>query len=318
MIAFSSPVRSEAEHAERWDLPDVLLVPLDSLTAYFTRIQAIPLLTAAEERDLGRAMQAGDPDAALRLAQHNLRYAAHCARKWERAAGGEAFPGSAQAELVWSLGDAVQAANLGLWAAVQRYDPAIARFTTYATWWIRQAWDRARNDFIWQIRLPAHAVEEWRAYQRTAAAWTQSHGEEPTADDLHSLLGWPRSRIAFWQRWASTTAHPLSLDAPLTEDGSAWDTVLSAPADLSLWDRFEYQARRTAVDALLTHLTAREADVLRLRFGLSGAPMTLQEVGNVLRVTRERIRQIEAKALQKLREWIARHPEEHWRDWLTP
>ena len=317
MIAFPSLEFSASEQAERWDLPDVLLAPMGSLTAYFTRIQAIPLLTAAAEQDLGRAIQAGDGDSALRLAHHNLRYAAHCARKWEGAIGGETFFGASQTELVWSLGDAVQAANLGLWAAVRRYDPTIARFTTYATWWIRQSWDRARNDFIWQVRLPAHAVEEWRTYQRTAAAWTQSHGEDPTADDLHTLLGWPASRIAFWQQWASTTAHPLSLDAPLTEDGSRWDTVLSEPADLSLWDQFEHQARKTAVDALLMYLTAREADVLRLRFGLSGAPMTLQEVGDVLRVTRERVRQIEAKALQKLRERIASHPIDDWHALLS-
>lgn len=291
---------------DRWDVPDVLLVPMDSLDAYFARIHAVPTLSAAEESTLGQKVQAGDRDAALRLAVHNLRYAAHLARKWE---------GRGSDEPVWSLGDAVQAANVGLWTAARRFNPAIARFTTYATHWIRQAWDRARNDFLWQVRLPAHAAAEWRAYQRAVAAWTASRSQEPTPQDLAHLLGWPPERIAFWQQWAETGNHPASLDTPVGAGDTALGDLVAAPDDATnLWRRLDHYARKQAVDQLLEHLNPREADVLRLRFGLAGAPMTLQEISEILHVTRERVRQIEAKALKTLRAWADRHPEGGWRD----
>ena len=291
---------------DRWDLPDVLLVPMASLDDYFARIRAQPILSAEEEAQLGRAVQAGDRGAAIRLALANLRYAAHLARKWER---------PASVEMVWGLGDAVQAANLGLWTAAQRYNPAFARFTTYATWWIRQAWYRARNDFLWQVRLPSHALPEWHAYQQAEAAWSRSHATPPTAADLIALLGWPASRIAFWQQWATTESHPASLDVRVGEsDTTPLGDLIPDPGPDGIWQRLDQLARQEAVDALLNTLSPRDADVLRLRFGLSGSPMTLQEIGDVLRVTRERIRQIESRALKALRTWADRHPEFSWQD----
>lgn len=291
---------------DRWDLPDVLLVPSDSLAAYFTRIHTIPLLTAEEERHYGLAAQQHDPAAAVRLAMHNLRYAAHCVRRWED-------PAPSAGEPVWSLSDAVQAGNIGLWRAVRHYDPAIARFTTYATWWIRQSWDRLRQDFLWQVRLPTHAVQSWRTYQRARHQWVAAHGDEPDAETLAAQLQWPLTRVVFWQQWSADTAHPLSLNGdhdPHRDDPDvlAFSSGLADPHD-TVWDRLDAWARQQAVDQLLALLKPREADVLRLRFGIAGAPMTLQEVGTIFHVTRERIRQIEVKALKTLRQEVQGHPE---------
>ena len=238
----------------------------------------------------------------IRLALHNLRYAAHLVRRWER-------PSTAGMEPVWSLSDAVQAGNLGLWKAAQRYDPQVARFTTYAIWWIRQSWSRLRNDFLWQVRLPAHASQHWQAYQRARTAWLQTHDDDPTSQELADVLHWPLDRVAFWQHWESQSAQPISLDQTFGEDG---DLVLSdvvADPNEFIWRRMDQMARRQAVDTLLATLPARSADVLRLRYGMAGGPMTLQEVGEIFHITRERVRQIEAQALKILRETVQRHPE---------
>lgn len=299
------------EASDRWDLPDVLLVPMDSLDAYFLRVREIPLLSVAQERDTALRARAGDPDATIALALHNLRYAAQCARKWEN---------YSPSELVWSLSDAVQAANSGLWRAAQTYNPDIARFTTYATNWIFQSWQRERTAFYWQIRLPAHAVQEQLAFRRAMDAWEQAHDHDATAEDLVSLLGWSLPKAVFWLHWASAQANPLSLDAPRRkdEDSSQTGWVSQIPDDdaETVWDVLTHHGQKDVVDQVLATLTSREADVLRLRYGFLGAPLTLQDVGEVFKLTRERIRQIEAKALKKCRAWSDRHPEVDLRDWL--
>ncbi len=300
------------EASDRWDLPDVLMVPMDSLDAYFARIREIPLLSLAQERDVARRAQAGDPDARITLAVHNLRYAAQCARKWEY---------YSPTEHVWSLSDAVQAANSGLWHAAQSYNPDIARFTTYASHWIFQSWQRERATFFWQIRLPVHVALEQSAFRRAMEAWERTHHQEATADDLVHLLGWSLPKAVFWLHWAATQAHPLSLDTPRRndEDTSQTGWVSQIPDDYAetVWDVLTRHGRKDVVDQVLSTLTPREADVLRLRYGFLGAPMTLQDVGEVFKLTRERIRQIEAKALKKCRAWSDRHPEAALRDWLS-
>ena len=293
---------------DRWDLPDLLLVPGDSLEAYFARLATIPILTAQEEAVLGQAIRAGHRDAALELAYYNLRYAAYLARRWER---------DLVHEPVWSLSDGVQAANIGLWRAVQTFDPTAGRLTTYATWWIRQVWDRARNDFLWQIRLPAHAAQEYHAYQRAISTWQKAHATDPSADELAQWLGWPLARVQFWQTWTAQAQNPTSLNGLLTEhEIERGDLVPDAHADV--WQSLDHLFQKQAVTDLLAILKPREADILRLRFGIgTGAPMTLQEIGDVLQVTRERIRQIETRALTTLREVVDAHPEWGLRDLLT-
>jgi len=288
------------DFSDRWDLPDLLLVPMDSLDAYLTRIQQIPLLTPAEERHWGTLAHSGNVDAATYLAVHNLRYPAHLVQRWEH------FPRS---ETVWALSDAIQAGNLGLWTAAKKFDPQVARFTTYATWWIRQAWNRARLDFLWQMRLPAHAAEEWIAYRKATEAWTQTHGTPPSPEELADQLHWSLDQVAFWQTWAETAHHPLSLDAPVGNDTETTLIDWLERPDEAVWNRMESVLRQEAVDRLLATLSTREADVLRLRFGLTGAPQTLQAIGEILRVSRERVRQIEVKALAKLRTVCDAHPE---------
>ena len=287
---------------DRWDVPDILLVPLDSLDAYLAHLQDIPLLTAQEEMVLGTAAQKQDQSAMMRLALHNLRYAAHLVRRWERQP-------SAGTEPVWSLSDAVQAGNIGLWKAAQRYDPQVARFTTYATWWIRQSWTRLRNDFMWQVRLPAHAAQEWMSYQRARTVWEQTHDEAPEPEELAAVLHWSLDRVAFWQHWEAQSSHPVSLDQTFGDDGDLLLSDVVADPHEFLWRRLDQMARRQAVDQLLETLAPRAADVLRLRYGMMGAPMTLQEVGEIFHLTRERIRQIEAAALKTLRKLVLDHPE---------
>lgn len=292
---------------DRWDLPDIFLVPRDSVDQYLARIAAIPVLTYAAEQDLGNAITRGDTDARIRLAWHNLRYAAHLARRWE----GPSFQ-----ETVWSLSDGIQAANSGLWRATRTFNPRVARFTTYATAWIRQAWTRERQDFLWAVRLPVHAAEEWRTYQRVVAAWSQSHGEDPAPQDLITLLGWSEERVAFWQTWAATQAHMTSLDESFLEDGSPLSEVIPDTAD-TIWSQLLTAQQRDLISTLFGLLSEREADVLRLRFGLSGSPLTLQEIAVLYRVSRERIRQIEAHALKTLRQWVQAHPDLRWADYAS-
>ena len=292
---------------DRWDLPDIFLVPQDSVEEYLARIAVIPVLTPAAEQDLGHAISRGDTDARIQLTWHNLRYAAHLARRWED---------HPLQETVWSLSDGIQAANSGLWRATRTFNPTVARFTTYATAWIRQAWTRERQNFLWAIRLPTHAVEEWWAYQRAVKAWEQSRGQEPTPQELVTLLGWSLERVAFWQTWAATQAHVASLDESFVDDGSPLTEMIPDTAD-SIWSHLLAVQQRDLVTTLLGLLSEREADVLRLRFGLSGSPLTLQEIAGIYHLTRERIRQIEAHALKTLQQWVQAHPDLRWADYAS-
>lgn len=305
LVEIASPASTD-----RWDLQRVLLVPKDSLKNYFATLKQIPLLTKEEETRLGRAILRGDQDAAAVLSVHNLRYAAHLARSWEH----QLFP-STEVEAVWSLSDGVQAANVGLWTAALRFDPDQARFTTYATWWIRQSWLRARNSFRWAIRLPVHASDECIRYFQALATFSDQSSVEPTAESLAAYLEWPVERVRFWQHWAATQSLLESLDEYLPDSTTTRHELLETPRDV--FAALENQWRRGAVRELLQHLKPRDAQVLRLRFGLDGAPMTLEEIGLILHVTRERVRQIERNALRSLRQWVDRHPDENWRGWLT-
>jgi len=281
---------------DRWALPDILLVPGADLQAYFDTIKTIKLPTAEQEAAWGRAARQGDRAAQIRLAQGGLRFAAHLARQHYAAT-----PHPTDGEGVWSLADAVQAANIGLWIAAQRFDPDQARFSTYAATWIRQSLDRLRGQFLYAIRLPAHAEAEWIAYRRAVEQWHRHQSAPPTPEDLAPWLPWPHSKIAFWHQWAETMAEPLSLDALgdfLSDRTTDPTTTLHA-----LWVH-------EVIDQLWAILNLQEQRVLRLRYGFYGAPMTLQEIGELLQISRERVRRIEARALKKLRTYVAQHPDQ--------
>lgn len=267
-------------------------ISTESLAVYLRQIHDIPLLAPAEETALGHAIQAGDQDAAQHLTVHNLRYAAHCARKWEHTE-------LRRHEKVWDLGDAIQAANLGLWQAALRFDPTRARFTTYATWWIRQAWQRARGEFIWVMRLPAHAEREWYAYQQAV----QQTPDAPV-DDLAATLHWLPERVVFWQTWEKEQARPVSLDYPSgsPDEETALADYLATPDTPE--DMVISSVQHQYVAQLLERLTSREADVLRQRFGLEDNRRSLQDIGQHYGISRERVRQIEADALNKLRHHV--------------
>lgn len=292
---------------DTWTLPDILLVPGDNLEQYFARIQSVRPLDPATEAAVGAAARAGDRGARIRLAQSGLRWAAHLARKHYART-----PHPQQGDGVWSLADAVQAANLGLWIATARYDPHISRFTTYATAWIRQSLERSRGQFLYAIRLPSHAEQEWLQYRRAVDQWQKHHLTDPTPEDLKPWLPWPVSRIRFWQHWGENMAALLSLDASPTDDADALGTIIAADDDTGLLLR--QMMWREMIAVLWDVLTQREQEVIRCRFGFYGAPMTLQDISCLLLISRERVRQIEAKALAKMRAYVALHPE-WFADW---
>jgi len=292
-------------------MPDALL-PGISLAAYFTRIRSVPVLDPDQEQALGRRVQAGDSVARTALAIHNLRLAAHHARRFYQPP--RWFAAAAHAESVWTLDDAIQVANLGLWRATATYDPDRGRFTTYASWWIRQALLRAYHQAFFGVVLPTAAQAEYQRYRHAVDQWQQTHPDPGPPPDaaLAVALGWPVEKVAFWRAWDATQARPLSLDHPgSVDDSDAADplgALIATPEDplLSVWERMRHHALHEAVEALLLRLSPREQHVLRLRFGIGGnAPLTLQEVGQILHVSRERVRQIEAQALRRLATVIA-------------
>jgi RNA polymerase primary sigma factor len=261
----------------------------DTLRRYLQEVGEHPLLTAADEVELGRRIAAGpgpDADAAReRFIASNLRLVVSIARRYT-AAG-------------MPMLDLVQEGNLGLMRAVEKFDPERGfKFSTYATWWIRQAIARAIADKGRTIRVPAHVGEAIATVERTRNELVRRLGREPDEDELAEATGLTAARIAD----LSGAVHDVvSLSAPLGEgEGELSDLVADdgeAPFDVAATN-----LEREALAEVLGRLDERERTVLQLRFGLTGgAPRTLEDLGQEFSLTRERIRQIEAKALTKLR-----------------
>ena len=259
----------------------------DPVRMYLREIGRVPLLTAEEEVELGRRIQEGDPEARRRLTESNLRLVVSIAKRYV----GRGLP----------LLDLVQEGNLGLIKGVEKFDFSKGyKFSTYATWWIRQAITRAIADQARTIRIPVHMVETINRLVRTNRQLTQQLGREPTTDEIAREMGVSTARV---DEIVKIAQEPISLETPVgeEEDSHLGDFITDedtlAPADAAS----AALMREQLMDVLDT-LTPREEKVIRLRFGLDdGMPKTLEEVGLVFNVTRERIRQIESKALRKLR-----------------
>ena len=276
---------SEDELADL-SVPDSVSID-DPVRMYLKEIGKVPLLSGQEEADLAQKMADGDLDAKHRLAEANLRLVVSIAKR---------YVGRGMLFL-----DLIQEGNLGLIKAVEKFDYTKGyKFSTYATWWIRQAITRAIADQARTIRIPVHMVETINKFIRVTRQLVQELGRDPLPEEVAKELNMPIDKVGEIMKIAQ---EPVSLETPIgeEEDSSLQDFIQDnetpAPQDAATFRLLKEQL----VDVLGT-LTPREEKVLRLRFGLdNGRARTLEEVGKEFNVTRERIRQIEAKALRKLR-----------------
>lgn len=259
----------------------------DPVKMYLKDIGKVPLLSAEEETDLARRMQDGDEDAKKLLSESNLRLVVSIAKR---------YVGRGMLFL-----DLIQEGNLGLMKAVEKFDYTKGfKFSTYATWWIRQAITRAIADQARTIRIPVHMVETINRQIRVSRALLQELGREPTPTEIAQAMGVPEDKVVEIQKIAQD---PVSLETPIGEEEDSHlvdfieDDKTIAPGDVAAYAMLKEQ-----LIGVLHKLTPREEMVLRLRYGIDdGRARTLEEVGREFNVTRERIRQIEAKALRKLR-----------------
>lgn len=272
----------------------------DPVRLYLKEIGRVSLLTADEEMAIAKRMAAGDEDAKKELAEANLRLVVSIAKR---------YVGRGMSFL-----DLIQEGNLGLIKAVEKFDYTKGfKFSTYATWWIRQAITRAIADQARTIRIPVHMVETINKLIRVSRQLLQEYGREPTPAEIGKEMGFSEDKVREIQKIAQD---PVSLETPIGEEEDSHlgdfipDDEAPAPSEAASYALLKEQL----IDVLST-LTDREEKVLRLRFGLDdGRARTLEEVGKEFDVTRERIRQIEAKALRKLR-----HPSrsKKLKDYLT-
>ncbi len=259
----------------------------DPVRMYLKEIGKVPLLSAAEEIEIAKRMADGDQDAKKQLAEANLRLVVSVAKR---------YVGRGMLFL-----DLIQEGNLGLIKAVEKFDYRKGyKFSTYATWWIRQAITRAMADQARTIRVPVHMVEVINKLSRVQRQMLQDLGREPTPDELARELDMPVEKVQEVQKYGR---EPISLHTPLGEDGDSEfgdlieDTDAIAPSDAVAFSLLQEQFKQ-----VLETLSPREAGVIKMRYGLEdGQPKTLDDIGRVYGVTRERIRQIESKTMSKLR-----------------
>ncbi len=266
---------------------DTVVVTDDPVRIYLKEIGRVPLLTPEEETELAEKILSGDEEAAQRLVEANLRLVVSIAKR---------YLGRGMQFL-----DLIQEGNLGLMKAVEKFDHTKGfKFSTYATWWIRQAITRAIADQARTIRIPVHMGETINKIKKASAALLHENGHEPTVEEIADYLGTPVDKI---REAIRASQEPVSLETPIgeEEDSHLGDFIPDESA-LTPQDAASQAMLKEQLDSVLSTLTPREEKVIRLRFGLDdGRPRTLEEVGEVFDVTRERIRQIEAKALRKLR-----------------
>ena len=274
------------ENSEDIYSPDGISVD-DPVKVYLKEIGRVPLLSPDEELELAEKMATGDMEAQKRLSEANLRLVVSIAKR---------YVGRGMQFL-----DLIQEGNLGLIKAVGKFDHTKGfKFSTYATWWIRQAITRAIADQARTIRIPVHMVETINKVKKTTSQLLHQNGREPTAEEIAQELNMPIDKVREVMRVAQ---EPVSLETPIGEEEDSHlgdfipDDDAPAPADAA-----SNTLLREQISEVLQTLTPREEKVLRLRFGLDDRRQhTLEEVGKEFNVTRERIRQIEAKALRKLR-----------------
>ena len=285
-------MKRQAEKEKKEEQPEDLTAPPgvkinDPVRMYLKEIGRVDLLTAEEEVQLAIRIEDGDQEAKQRLAEANLRLVVSIAKR---------YVGRGMQFL-----DLIQEGNMGLMKAVEKFDYKKGfKFSTYATWWIRQAITRAIADQARTIRIPVHMVETINKLVRIQRQLLQDLGREPTPEEIGAEMDLPTEKV---REILKISQEPVSLETPIGEEDDSHlgdfieDNDATSPADNA-----SYELLKDQLEDVLDTLTDREENVLRLRFGLDdGRTRTLEEVGKVFGVTRERIRQIEAKALRKLR-----------------
>ena len=280
------PLPDVAEEEIDISVPEGISID-DPVRMYLKEIGKVPLLTADEEIELAKRMEQGDEEAKKRLSEANLRLVVSIAKR---------YVGRGMLFL-----DLIQEGNLGLIKAVEKFDYRKGyKFSTYATWWIRQAITRAIADQARTIRIPVHMVETINKLIRVSRQLLQEYGREPQPEEIAEVMGIPEDKV---REIIKIAQEPVSLETPIGEEEDSHlgdfipDDDAPAPADAA-----DFTLLKEQLMNVLSTLTPREEMVLKLRFGLEdGRARTLEEVGREFKVTRERIRQIEAKALRKLR-----------------
>ncbi|MDP3762506.1 MAG: RNA polymerase sigma factor RpoD, partial [bacterium] len=266
-------------------------ITFDSVQMYLREIGKTPLLTSDEEKELAKKIEKGDVEARNRLIQANLRLVVSIAKKYVGRSPN------------LTLLDLIQEGNLGLFRAVEKFDWRRGfKFSTYATWWIRQAITRALADQARTIRIPVHMVETISKYQQVVRRLMQDLGRDPLAEEIAAEMNMEVEKIRHIQKISQDT---ISLEQPVGEDEE--DSLLGDfIEDDKILSPSQEAARRLLKDQIreiMQDLAPREQKILRMRFGLDdGISHTLEEVGKEFGVTRERIRQIEAKAVMKIRD----------------
>ena len=286
-------LKSNQKHAEEEEVDDRdLSAPTgvkinDPVRMYLKEIGSVPLLTEDEEVSLALKIEQGDQEAKQRLAEANLRLVVSIAKR---------YVGRGMQFL-----DLIQEGNMGLMKAVEKFDYRKGfKFSTYATWWIRQAITRAIADQARTIRIPVHMVETINKLIRIQRQLLQELGKEPTPEQIAEKMEMPTEKV---REILKIAQEPVSLETPIgEEDDSHLGDFIEDQEATSPAEHAAYELLKEQLEDVLDTLTDREENVLRLRFGIDdGRTRTLEEVGKVFGVTRERIRQIEAKALRKLR-----------------
>ena len=269
---------------------DDVTYPSDAIDLYLKEISNISLLSAEEESKLAQKVAVGDVEARKKMIVSNLRLVVNIAKKYM----GRGLP----------LLDLIEEGNLGLIRAVDKFDHKRGtRFSTYASWWIRQAISRAIADQGRTIRLPVHVTDLISKWLRVSRQLAQSLGRRPTVSEIAANMGISEDKV---KHIAKLAQHPTSLESPVCEsDMGQLSDLLADINAASPIEKLDENLQREEIIKLLTHLREKERETLILRFGLrDGVPQTLEEIGTAFGLTRERVRQIEAEAISKLRRII--------------
>ena len=259
----------------------------DFIKLYFNEISKIPLLNSEEERDIAKRIKKGDEDAKRRLIESNLRLVISIAKR---------FFGSRL-----SFSDLIQEGNIGLIKAIEKFDPDKEfKFSTYATRWIKQSITKAIADMTKHVRIPVHLIDEINSYNKTYQLLFQKLGREPTSKEIGQKLGFPIKKI---KKLEEVIFGNVSLDREVGDEGRDTLADLIEDGNTLRPDQFaEKNALRKNLDMILWMLDDREAKIVKMRYGIDGPKYTLEQVGEEFDVTRERVRQIEQKVIQKLKE----------------